>query len=324
MTEFEEKDTDFISQDDIDALPLQAEEESIEAESTDVEAEGAEEENTGPEAEGVEEENTGAEAEGVEEESTGVEAVLEDREESSEPETLQSVPETDSDPSPAASRSDDDVDQILDDAGIEEDGDPEISDRVILEDVPVEAEDPPPTTPLRVKKKLLLVAAPVVLSVCGILGYVLFSYLVKSVQPDQPMVKSFRITPNMSENGTDGDTVEGLTEVVDTDEARSVSAAHFVALKRFLVPAPARRKDLTYVTADISIQLTTSAATHLVKEHSAFYRNIIYDVLKQSLVSRDKSKINEISLKIAILKALNSALPERSIKDVIVDTFIMY
>ena len=81
---------------------------------------------------------------------------------------------------------------------------------------------------------------------------------------------------------------------------------------------------MTYVTADISIELATSSATRLIKDHSAFYRNIIYDVLKQALTVRDKSKINEISLKIAILKALNSTLPERSIKDVIVSTFLLY
>ena len=97
-----------------------------------------------------------------------------------------------------------------------------------------------------------------------------------------------------------------------------------ITLKGFLVPAPVERKDLTYITADVSIELTHSKAVSLIKAHAPFYRNIIYDVIKKVLGDLDKSKISEISLKIEILKALNGSVPERSIRDVIVDTFVMF
>ena len=94
--------------------------------------------------------------------------------------------------------------------------------------------------------------------------------------------------------------------------------------KGFIIPAPLKRKDITYVAADISIELTTEKAVTLIKDYAPFYRNIIYDVIGDALKALDKSKISEISLKISILKALNSTVPERSVKNVIVDTFVMF
>jgi flagellar basal body-associated protein FliL len=150
----------------------------------------------------------------------------------------------------------------------------------------------------------------------------MYAAIFKPARTDQPMVQSFSI--HQQPSGSESASVNVLDEVVDLEEATSMATPHFVKLKGFLVPAPLQRKDLTYATVDISVKLTTSSATRLIKEHTAFYRNIIYDVLKRALTSRDKSKINEISLKIAILKAINDALPERSVKDVIVDAFIIY
>ena len=290
MAETEEKDTDFISQDDIDSLLSQAEEEELEAE------------------------NTAAEAMSEETDASDDE---------SSPET-ESEPEPESEIESGASDAEEDLDQSLDDAGVAEEDD-EISDRVILEDVPDEPDESDEPAAQKSKwgiKKLLLVASPVALIICGVLGFVLFSYLRKPADEGQQTVQSYPIA--QQESGMKTETVKILKEVLNLDAPAPVSAAHFIELKKFLVLAPMQRKDLTYVTADISIELTTSSATRLIKDHSAFYRNIIYDVLKQALAVRDKSKINEISLKIAILKALNSVLPERSIKDVIVSTFLMY
>lgn len=286
MPETEEKDNDFISQDDIDALLSQAEEEELEAE------------------------------------NAADEAMLEETEASDDESSPEKEPDSESEI--ASEVSDAETDQLLDDVGVEEEDD-EIADRVILEDVPEEADESDEPAAQKSKwgiKKLLLVASPVAFIVCGVLGYVLFTYTRKPAHEGQQAVQSHSIA--QQESGKKTETVKILKEVVNIDAPAPVAAAHFIELKKFLVPAPAQRKDLAYVTADISIELTTSSATRLIKDHSAFYRNIIYDVLKQALTATDKSKINEISLKIAILKALNSALPERSIKDVIVSTFLMY
>ena len=106
--------------------------------------------------------------------------------------------------------------------------------------------------------------------------------------------------------------------------ATFLTSPRSVLLKGFIVTAPLKRKDITYVTADISLELTTERAVDLIKDHAPFYRNIIYDVIHNALKALDKSKISEIGLKIAILKTLNGAVPERSVKDVIVHTFVMF
>ncbi len=303
MAEIEEKDTDFISQDDIDSLLSQAEEEELEAENTAAEA-------------------TPEETEASDDESSPETEPDPDPDPESDPKP-DSEPEIESE----ASDTEEDLDQLLDGAGVEEEDD-EISDRVVLEDVPDEPDAPDePDEPAAQKskwgiKKLLLVASPVALIICGVLGFVFFSYLRKPANEGQQAVQSYPIA--QQESGKKTETVKILKEALNIDAPAPVTDAYFIELKKFLVPAPTQQKDLTYVTADISIELTTSSATRLIKDHSAFYRNIIYDVLKQALTVRDKSKINEISLKIAILKALNSVLPERSIKDVIVRTFLLY
>ena len=326
MAETEEKNTDFISQDDIDSLLSQDDEEDLEAETAVAEAMPEETEPAvESEASGEKKDSdfisqddidsllSQAEEEDLEAENAAAEAML--------AETEASDGESSKEP-----------DQLLDGGGVEEDD--EISDRVILEDVPDVPDEPDESDesdesdePAAQKsrwgiKKLLLVASPVALIICGVLGFVFFSYLRKPADEGQQAVQSYSIA--RQESGKKTETVKILKEAVNLDEPAPVAAAHFIELKKFLVPAPMQRKDLTYVTADVSIELTTSSASRLIKDHSAFYRNIIYDVLKQALTVRDKSKINEISLKIAILKALNSALPERSIKDVIVSTFLMY
>ena len=296
MAKTQEKDTDFISQDDIDSLLAQAEEEQLEAE------------------------------------NTAADAMLAETEDSDDQTLAEAEVDSDSDSEIASGTSGDEEDPapVTDGVGVEE-KDGAISDRVILEDVPDEpdvSEGPGDSAPPAVQKrrwgiqKMLLAASPVVLIIFGGLGVVLFRYMGEPVDDGRQTVQSYSIAPQ--ESGKKPETVKILKEVLNLDAPAPVTASHFIELKKFLVPAPTQRKDLTYVTADISLALTTSSATRLIKDHPAFYRNIIYDVLKQVLTVRDKSKINEISLKIAILKALNGALPERSIKDVIVSTFLMY
>lgn len=315
MAEIEDKDTDFISQDDIDSLLSQAQDEELEAENA-----AAEEmlEDT---------EESDGESSSEPEPESDQQSTPSDAASDSESETDQASESSDTEP---------DADQIPSDIGADEVGE-EISDRVILEDVPDEFDEPDeadepgepdepdehPTPKRKWKtKKLLIVASPVVLILCGVLGFVIVSSFRKPADDGLRTVQSFPIVRKEPEKKTES--VKVLKEVLNLDAPVSVSGSHFVELKKFLVPAPTQRKDLAYVTVDITIELTTSAANRLIKDHVAYYRNIIYDVLKKALEARDKSKINEISLKLAILKAFVGALPERSVKDVIVSTFLMY
>ena len=203
-----------------------------------------------------------------------------------------------------------DLDELLeeetdiDDAGMEE-----TIDRVILEDVP---EAPVSKAPrhrhiLALRKDFWITLALVCMLGTGF-NLLLWRHNKGSLKVLEPQVLSFPVV----------DTAAVAGPLTFRDNPRALT------LKGFLVPAPIERKDLTYITADVSIELTHVKAVSLIKAHAPFYRNIIYEVIKKILRSLDKSKISEISLKIEILKALNGSVPERSVRDVNVDTFVMF
>lgn len=182
-------------------------------------------------------------------------------------------------------------------------------DRVILEEVPKAQ-----ATKASRRKHMWALQRDfwITLSVVCILGTALNMLLwvrsKSSLRVIEPKVHSFPVV----------ETAANTAPVTFRDNPRAIT------LKSFLVPAPIKRKDLTYITADVYVELTHAQAVSLIKAHAAFYRNIIYEVIKGVLSSLDKSKINEISLKIEILKALNGSVPERSVRDVSVDTFVMF
>jgi len=182
-------------------------------------------------------------------------------------------------------------------------------DRVILEEVPGA---PAPKASRRKPLWALQRDFWITLSAVCILGtglnLLLWIHKKRSLQVIEPRVLSFPVV----------DAAADTAPVTFRDNPRVIT------LKSFLVPAPIRRKDLTYITADVSVELTHAKAVSLIKAHAAFYRNIIYEEIKRVLSSLDKSKINEISLKIEILKALNGSVPERSVGDVSVDALVMF
>ena len=204
----------------------------------------------------------------------------------------------------------DDLDDLLEEETVKDETAVEASvDRVILEEVPeAPKKKTPREKPIWSLHKDFWITLSAVFFLGTTLNGSLWMYNKRSLRVISPEVLSF--------------------PVVNTPMATAPTTFRMspraITLKGFLVPAPVERKDLTYITADVSIELTHSKAVSLIKAHAPFYRNIIYDVIKRVLGDLDKSKISEISLKIEILKALNGSVPERSIRDVIVDTFVMF
>ncbi|MBW1699750.1 MAG: hypothetical protein JRK26_23500, partial [Deltaproteobacteria bacterium] len=205
----------------------------------------------------------------------------------------------------------DDLDSLLeeeiDSAQSPEDGTP---DKVILEDVPAEGKfesSKGSDRKLRPSKQLTIVLA-VVIGVAGSFHVLFYFHKRRSESIPPSVVLSFPV-----KNQPESSTTSSFKE-----------SSRSVYLKSFIIPAPLKRKDITYVTADIGLEFTTTEAAAIVKGHAAFFRSIIYEVMLNALESMDKSKINEISLKLMILRDLNGVLPERSLKDVVVEAFIMY
>ncbi len=291
-------DIDFVSQDEIDRLLNQADE-LPDAPPDAPEDEAASEETA------AETEVDVADGDASTDDETSTEASSEDSDDLLEEETVE---EETADEHEAIDS--DDLDDLLEEETVKDETAVEASvDRVILEEVP---EAPKKKTPREKPIWFLHKDFWITLSAVFFLGTTLngslWMYNKRSLRVISPEVLSF--------------------PVVNTPMATAPTTFRMspraITLKGFLVPAPVERKDLTYITADVSIELTHSKAVSLIKAHAPFYRNIIYDVIKRVLGDLDKSKISEISLKIEILKALNGSVPERSIRDVIVDTFVMF
>jgi hypothetical protein len=185
----------------------------------------------------------------------------------------------------------------------------ETPDRVILEDVPGEQ------TP-KSRKSVLFTWKPgkwhwVCLVTIGAIGgswIFLGHFTQKSTPLPEPIVLTFPIVPEPKSSAT----------------PTFIESSYSVFMKGFIVPAPPKRDDFIFVATDIGLELTTAKAATVVKDHIPFFRSIIYDVLLNTLKSMDKSKINSITLRLAVMQGLAGALPERSIKNVIVDTFKIY
>ncbi len=213
--------------------------------------------------------------------------------------------------SEAESSEDADLDQLLDAAADSDASAVEAPiDRVILEEVPeAESRQTSPGRQIWALQKDFWITLSVVFLLGAGVNLLLWFHSTRSHHVFKPEILSFPVVNTVSETAP----------LTFRDDPRSIT------LKGFIVPAPMQRKDLTYITADVSIELTHSKAVSLIKAHAPFYRNIIYEVIRGILNSSlDKTKINEIGLKIEILKALNGSVPERSIRDVSVDTFVMF
>jgi flagellar basal body-associated protein FliL len=183
-------------------------------------------------------------------------------------------------------------------------------DQVILEDIPPEQRSH------QRKKKAFIRHLEIVFWICstsvvvigGAFDILLVSYNRTSAESPQHKILAFPVT------------TESETSTIPTLQEHP----RFVYLKRFIASAPRERNDVAFVTADFGLELTTATAADTVKDHAPFFRSILYDVLLDALRSMDKTKINEIDLKLAILNGLNAVLPDRSVRDVIVDSLVMH
>ncbi len=80
-------------------------------------------------------------------------------------------------------------------------------------------------------------------------------------------------------------------------------------LKDFVILAPDPSKDMTYITADISIDYSDQSAYFEIQNNLSFYRDLIYDSLNQSLVTEKREEITEAGILWIVETALKKALP---------------
>jgi pilus assembly protein FimV len=82
-----------------------------------------------------------------------------------------------------------------------------------------------------------------------------------------------------------------------------------LVLKNFIVLTPDTGNDLTYITADISIDYSDERAVNEIEGNLSFYRGIIYDALRKTLALKNQDKIVQSDLLFIIENKLKKALP---------------
>ena len=74
------------------------------------------------------------------------------------------------------------------------------------------------------------------------------------------------------------------------------------------------------ITAHVSITLRDVASADLIRKNKTFFRGIIYNTVLEALVPKEQKKsVNELILTSGIKTALNKALPESSVQQVVLN-----
>lgn len=89
-----------------------------------------------------------------------------------------------------------------------------------------------------------------------------------------------------------------------------------MVLKDFVILAPDISKNMTYVTAEISIDYADQKAFQEIQKNLSYYRDLIYDAIGKSLVAEKQENITEAEILSGIETLLKKALPGNSISRV--------
>jgi len=100
-----------------------------------------------------------------------------------------------------------------------------------------------------------------------------------------------------------------------------VVSTNSIHLPGFIVLAPSNSAAVAYVAADLTLDFSDPAIVAVIKENEAFVRDIIYGTIKSELMVRDINDIDEISLELAIRKALGRAVARESIERIAFERF---
>lgn len=94
-----------------------------------------------------------------------------------------------------------------------------------------------------------------------------------------------------------------------------------IPLAGFVVFAPPNPADITYVVADLTLEIADTATTAAIKENEAFVRDVIYGAILHELMTQDIATIDEVRLEKAIREALGGIVTHDVIDRVAFDRF---
>lgn len=230
-------------------------------------------------------------------------------------------------------------DDFLDDDIMEtEDFEDELDDedQVVLE----EGSDELPK-PIKQKKKIrstsdsasqwykskLLIACACVLLVLGITVPVVY-FIFSSDKPVEPrsIVSYAPATPapvTVEKPPATPVEQDASIETVDVNVSEPVEYRQSgnMILQDFVVLASDTSRELTYITADISIDYYDQRAYHEINNNLSFYRDLIYESISKSLASEKRDETTEDDILWIVETTLKKVLPEQYIKKVSFKSF---
>ncbi|MCF8067771.1 MAG: hypothetical protein K9L30_04205 [Desulfobacterales bacterium] len=97
--------------------------------------------------------------------------------------------------------------------------------------------------------------------------------------------------------------------------------AAIIAMNSFVILPPSARSDVSYMIMDVAVKVTDPKTHQQIKENTTFFRNIIYELLQNTLRAMDKSQINQVTLESAIQKTLNLSLDKEVINNIFIENY---
>ncbi|MFA5906076.1 MAG: hypothetical protein WC836_19245 [Desulfobacula sp.] len=162
-------------------------------------------------------------------------------------------------------------------------------------------------------KKKLVLASLSVLVILGITVPITY-FLFFSGEQKAPEIVNAPHTPEVSTH-TEVKIATVEAPVKQPVVAETKNPGHMV-LKGFIILAPDVLKNITYVTADITIDYEDQKAFQEIQNNLSYFRDLIYESITKSLVVSNMDKITETEILSMVETTLKKALPANSISRV--------
>jgi pilus assembly protein FimV len=213
-------------------------------------------------------------------------------------------------PGETGEKEDEGIGNEADDEGADED---ENEDQVVLQgedEAALQSKNKKAGSP-RIKKRLALAFASflVLLGIAVPISYFLF--FSSGQKPEEVIVQTPQPTVVSPQREVEIDTVQAPAKPL----VENKNPGNMV-LKDFVILAPDISKQMTYITADISIDYADQKASQEIRKNLSYYRDLIYDAIGKSLVAEKQENITEQEILSRIETVLRTALPGDSISRV--------
>ncbi len=168
------------------------------------------------------------------------------------------------------------------------------------------------------KSKLVVagISALIVLGITVPVSYFIF-FSKEPVQPEQP---SYQPVPQLATQTHRDIDIETVDIDLKAPQMEFQKRGNLV-LQDFVILASDFSKEVTYITADISIDYSDQRAYHEINNNISFYRDLIYDSINKSLVSEKRDEVTEADILWIVETTLKKVLPGQYIDRVTFKSF---